>query len=29
MFDNEPDAVLIPAMPFRPLVFGEYLDRGT
>ena len=29
MFDNEPDAALIPATPCRPLVFGEYLDRGT
>lgn len=28
-FDNEPDAVLIPGRPFRPLVFGQYLDRGA
>ena len=29
MFETEADAVLIPGRPFRQLVFGEYLDRGT
>lgn len=29
MFETEPGAILIPAQPFRPLVFGEYRDRGT
>ncbi len=30
MFENGSDnAILIPLVPFRPLVFGEYLDRGA
>lgn len=30
MFENGPDnAILIPLVPFRPLVFGEYLNRGA
>lgn len=29
VFDSNPNSILIPTQPLRPLVFGEYLDRGT